>query len=78
VREQIEAILREFRPMIQSDGGDIELVEVTEEGTVKVRWIGICGTCSETGPALDKGLERLLKEQIPGVQRVISLETQGS
>jgi len=69
MREQVEAVINEIRPMLQADGGDIELVDV-EDGVVKVRLRGACAGCPGAQMTLKMGVERRLKEKIPEVQRV--------
>jgi Fe-S cluster biogenesis protein NfuA len=73
MRERVEAVMNEIRPMLQADGGDVELVDVTEEGVVKVRLTGACGGCPMSQITLSSGIERRLKEAIPEVQRVESV-----
>lgn len=73
VREKVEEVLAEIRPMLQADGGDIELVEVDDEGVVKVRLRGACAGCPGAQMTLSMGVERLLKEKIPEVTRVESV-----
>ena len=70
MKEQVEAILKQIRPSLQADGGDVELVEVTEEGTVKVRLRGACAGCAMSQMTLAFGIERVLKEKVPGVKKV--------
>lgn len=69
MREKVEAIINEIRPMLQADGGDIELVDV-EDGVVKVRLRGACAGCPGAQMTLKMIVERRLKEQIPEVERV--------
>lgn len=71
MREQVEAALEHIRPMLQQDGGDVELIDVKEDGTVVVELQGHCGSCPMSQMTLSQGVERLLKEQVPGVTRVI-------
>ena len=59
--------------MLQRDGGDVELVSVEETGTVKVRLKGACGSCPMSTMTLKMGIEKALKEQIPGVKEVIQV-----
>lgn len=66
IREIIEA---EIRPAIQSDGGDIELIDV-EDGIVKVRLVGACAHCPSSALTLHQGVERMLMEKIPEVKGV--------
>jgi len=67
--EKVEAVINEIRPLLQADGGDIELVDI-EDGVVKVRLRGACAGCPGAQMTLKMGVERKLKEQIPEVKRV--------
>ncbi len=71
MREQIEEALKSIRPQLQADGGDIEFVEVDQEGTVKVKLVGACHGCPMSQLTLAWGVERVLKQKVPGVTRVI-------
>jgi Fe-S cluster biogenesis protein NfuA len=71
MREKVEEVLEAIRPQLQADGGDIEFVDVDEEGQVKVRLTGACRGCPMSQMTLTWGVERVLKERIPGVTRVI-------
>lgn len=73
MREEVEKALAEVRPGLQADGGDIELIDVTEDGIVKVKLSGACGHCPMSGHTLKMGVERYLKEKIPQVKEVISV-----
>ena len=73
MREQVEEVLKVVRPQLQADGGDIELVEVAEDGTVSVRLLGTCQGCPMSQMTLAWGVERVLKERIPGVTRVVAV-----
>nr|WP_094759077.1 NifU family protein [Sedimentisphaera salicampi] len=72
--DKIQDCIQQIRPMLQSDGGDIELVEVTENNDVKVRLQGACRGCPGARMTLKMGVERKLKEQVPGVGEVIPVE----
>ena len=72
-KEKVENALKQVRPMLQRDGGDIELVSVEENNTVKVRLKGACGACPMSTMTLKMGIERALKEQIPEIKEVQSL-----
>lgn len=72
-REEVEAALEKIRPALQGDGGDIELEDVDEEGVVKVRLTGACGGCPHAAITLQMGVERILKDLVPGVERVESV-----
>jgi Fe-S cluster biogenesis protein NfuA len=69
MREDVEKALVEVRPALQADGGDLELVDVVD-GVVKVRLKGACAGCAFSQMTLTNGVERLLKERVPGVERV--------
>jgi Fe-S cluster biogenesis protein NfuA len=70
VKEQVEAALEKVRPALQRDGGDVELVEVTEDGVVKVRLQGACQGCPMAQMTLQMGIERMIKEMVPEVKTV--------
>jgi Fe-S cluster biogenesis protein NfuA len=72
MREKVELALAKIRPMLQADGGDVELVEV-EGGVVKLRLKGSCAGCPVATMTLKQGIERVLKEQIPGVKEVVAV-----
>jgi Fe-S cluster biogenesis protein NfuA len=75
MKEQVEEALKEIRPALQADGGDIELVEVDEEsGVVKVKLVGACAGCPMSQMTLQMGVERVLKEKIPGVTKVENVD----
>jgi Fe-S cluster biogenesis protein NfuA len=67
--EQVQAVLDKIRPALQADGGDVELVEV-DGGVVKVRLVGACKGCPMSQLTLANGVERVLKEELPEVERV--------
>jgi Fe-S cluster biogenesis protein NfuA len=71
--EEVKKALELVRPALQADGGDVELVEVTDDGVVKVRLKGACGSCPMSTMTLKMGIERTLKDQIPGVKEVIGV-----
>ncbi|MCK5287674.1 MAG: NifU family protein [Candidatus Omnitrophica bacterium] len=70
LKEKVEKALELIRPMLQDDGGDVELVEVTEDGIVKVRLTGACGSCPMSTQTLKLGIERQLKNSIPEIKEV--------
>jgi Fe-S cluster biogenesis protein NfuA len=73
MKEKVQAALNEIRPGLQQDGGDCELVEITEDGIVKVRLTGACAGCPMSTMTLKMGIEAHLKERIPEVQSVESV-----
>ena len=70
MKEEILKALESVRPFLQADNGDIELVEVTETGIVKVRLLGECEKCPLSIMTLRAGIERTLMKQVPGVRRI--------
>ncbi len=70
MKERVEQSLEKIRPALQADGGDVELVEVTDEGVVKVRLLGACRGCPMSQLTLANGVERVIKEEVPEVVRV--------
>jgi len=73
MREKVQAILDNIRPSLQADGGDVELIDVDEQGVVKVRLQGACGGCPMASMTLKNGIERALKEAIPEVKEVVAV-----
>lgn len=72
MKEKVEAALQKVRPALQADGGDVELVDVTTDGVVKVRLTGACGGCPMSQMTLKMGIEKVLKEEVPEVKEVVS------
>lgn len=70
MREKVEAALDKVRPMLQADGGNVELVDVTDDGIVKVRLQGACAGCPMSQMTLRNGIERVLKQHIPEIKAV--------
>jgi Fe-S cluster biogenesis protein NfuA len=70
--EEVKTVLDTIRPTLQADGGDVELVEVSDDGVVKVRLVGACGHCPMSTMTLKMGIERTLKDKVPGVKEVIA------
>jgi Fe-S cluster biogenesis protein NfuA len=74
MREKIEAALNKVRPMLQRDGGDVEFIDVTDDGVVQLRLKGACGGCPMATMTLKNGIERVLREQVPEVTQVIAVK----
>jgi len=72
-KKDVEKALAKIRPALQSDGGDIELVEL-KGGVVKVRLTGGCVGCPMAAMTLKQGVERILKEQLPEVKEVVAVD----
>jgi len=70
LRERVESALNEVRPSLQADGGNVELVDVTDDGVVRVRLQGACAGCPMSQMTLSQGIERHLKEIVPEVKKV--------
>ena len=71
--EEVKSVLEQIRPALQADGGDVELVEVSDDGVVKVRLVGACGHCPMSTMTLKMGIERAMLEQIPAVKEVVQV-----
>lgn len=67
---QVTEVLEKIRPMIQSDGGDLELVGIRSDGTVLIKLLGACVGCPSSSMTLQMGIERNLMEKVPGVTGV--------
>lgn len=70
MKDNVEKALAKIRPSLQADGGDVELVEVTKDGVVKVRLTGACGGCPMSTMTLKQGIEKVVKQEVPGVKSV--------
>jgi len=73
LREQVETTLQKVRPSLQADGGDVQLVDVEQDGTVKVKLTGACRGCPMSQMTLKMGIEKILKQNIPEVKVVESV-----
>ena len=71
--EEVNKALDSIRPYLQADNGDIELVEITKDGIVKVKLTGACDVCPLSVLTLRAGIERSLLRQVPGIKRVESV-----
>jgi len=74
MREQVEAAIAKIRPMLQNDGGNIELVDITPDGVVKVRLQGACRGCPMSRMTLKNGVERIVLKEVPSVKAVEAVE----
>jgi len=74
IKVQVADIIRQLRPAVQGDGGDIELVDVGEDGVVTVRLLGACIGCPSAAITLKMGVEQSLKDNIPEVSKVVCVE----
>jgi Fe-S cluster biogenesis protein NfuA len=73
MKEKVEAALKKIRPSLQADGGNVELIEIDENGVVKVKLTGACGGCPMSQLTLKMGIERMLKREVPEVKEVVAL-----
>jgi Fe-S cluster biogenesis protein NfuA len=74
LNEKVSNAIQEVRPSLQADGGDIELVSVSEDGIVNVRLTGACGSCPMSTITLKMGVENYLKKTVPEVKEVVQVE----
>jgi Fe-S cluster biogenesis protein NfuA len=74
VREKVQGVINLIRPAVQADGGDIELVDVTQDGVVQIRFHGACHGCPSSTMTLQMGIERNLREKIPEVTSVVPVQ----
>jgi Fe-S cluster biogenesis protein NfuA len=70
MKDKVKESLDKIRPRLQADRGDVELVEVTDDGVVKVRLTGACTGCPMSQMTLKQGIERILKQDVPEVKSV--------
>jgi Fe-S cluster biogenesis protein NfuA len=73
MKDAVEKALDKIRPMLIADGGNVTLVEVTDDGTVKLKLTGSCGCCPMSQMTLKMGIEKLLKEDVPQVKKVVAV-----
>jgi Fe-S cluster biogenesis protein NfuA len=73
MKEKVQDVLELVRPALQADGGDVELVDVTDDGIVSVRLTGACGSCPMSTMTLKMGIERTLRDKLPEVKEVVQV-----
>ncbi|MDD2666667.1 MAG: NifU family protein [Methanocellales archaeon] len=73
MEKKVQSVLNKMRPSLQADGGDVELVEITSDGVVKVKLKGACSGCALSQMTLKMGIERAIKQEVPEVKEVISV-----
>jgi Fe-S cluster biogenesis protein NfuA len=73
INERVQAVIDWLRPVIQADGGDVELINVTDDGIVQIKFHGACIGCPSSTMTLKQGLERNIKEKVPEVREVIPI-----
>ena len=72
MREKVESALNQIRPALQADGGDVQLIDVSQ-GMVTLKLTGACGGCPMAAMTLRRGIEQVLKERVPEVREVIAV-----
>jgi len=72
MKAKVQKVIDKIRPNLQADGGDVQLIDVSEDGIVKVKLVGACHGCPMAQMTLKNGIERFLKKEIPEVREVIS------
>jgi Fe-S cluster biogenesis protein NfuA len=73
MKEEVQKAINIVRPNLQADGGDVELVDVSADGVVKVKLTGACHGCPMSQMTFKMGIEKIIKQQVPGVKEVISV-----
>ena len=73
IKQQVEQALEKIRPFLQRDGGDIKLIDVTDDGVVKVQLVGACQGCPMSQMTLKQGVEKALMKEVPAVKEVQSI-----
>jgi Fe-S cluster biogenesis protein NfuA len=71
--QKVKKIIDQLRPFLQSDGGDIEVIEITNENVVKVKLIGACSDCPFSLQTLKAGVEQALRKEIPEIKEVVAV-----
>ncbi|NOT34149.1 MAG: NifU family protein [Candidatus Eisenbacteria bacterium] len=74
MQEQVKKIIDQLRPVIQADGGDLELMNVSDDGVVTLRVKGSCTGCGSAAATLRSGIERWIRGKVPGVREVVASE----
>lgn len=73
LEEKVRTALESVRPSLQADGGDVEFVSLSEDGTVSVKLTGACGSCPMSQMTLKLGIEKYLKKEVPEVKEVVGV-----
>jgi Fe-S cluster biogenesis protein NfuA len=71
MRDKVQGVINLIRPAVQADGGDIEIVDVSGEGVVQIRFHGACHGCPSSTMTLQDGIVRILREKVPEVTQVV-------
>ncbi|MFC1991277.1 NifU family protein [Chloroflexota bacterium] len=73
-RDSVEEVLNKIRPALERDGGNVELVNVSDEGKVEVKLVGACAGCAMSEMTLKMGIEQILKQELPDVKEVVAVK----
>lgn len=73
LRNKVEDALKSIRPYLEADGGNVELIEVTDDNTVKLELIGACKTCSMNMMTMKAGIEETIRRSVPEIKEIISV-----
>jgi Fe-S cluster biogenesis protein NfuA len=73
MKEKVTELLKDIRPKLQADGGDVELINISDDGVVSVKLLGACGGCPMAQMTLKMGIERYLKSKVPDIKEVVSV-----
>lgn len=72
MKDDVEKVIQQLRPMVQADGGDLELVQVTDAGVVTLKLHGACSGCASSTTTLRNGIERYLRYKLPQITEVVA------
>ncbi len=73
IKDNVSIALNKIKPSLQADGGDVELIDVNDEGVVKIRLTGACASCPMSTMTLKMGIEKVLKQNIPEIIKVVTI-----
>jgi Fe-S cluster biogenesis protein NfuA len=75
--KRIDAALNDIRPFLEVDGGNVEVVDVTDDMTVQIKWLGMCENCSMSAMTMKAGIEQSIKSRLPEIKSVVALNGMG-
>jgi Fe-S cluster biogenesis protein NfuA len=73
MKEKVQTAIDKIRPMLQADGGDVELIDVSDDGVVQVRLQGACSGCPMSQMTLKNGIEKIIRQEVPEIKAVESV-----
>ena len=71
--EKIDAALNDVRPFLRVDGGDVEVVDITDDMVVQINWMGMCQNCSMSAMTMKAGIEQAIKSKMPEIRSVVAM-----